>query len=90
MSKYDPLYKWLSGARQRRVHTSFEQLETILGFGLPTTARLRPQWWANEAGDSRHVQCRSWLDAGFATDNLNLANETVDFVKTTLVTDIMP
>lgn len=90
MSKYDPLNRWLSGAHQRRVHATFEQLEAILGCGLPVAARQYPAWWANEAGDTTHVQCRAWLDAGFAADNLNLSNETVEFVKTTLVTDIMP
>jgi hypothetical protein len=90
MSKYDPLYKWLSASGQRWVHATFAQLETILGFELPAAARKYPAWWANAAGDTRHVQCRAWLNAGFAADNLNLTNETVEFVNTTLVTDIMP
>jgi hypothetical protein len=80
MSQYDPLYKWLRASSGRRIATTFEKIESILAFKLPYTARARPQWWANEQGNSRHVQCRAWLDAGFHTENLNLAKQTVDFV----------
>ena len=43
MSKYDPLYKWLRGVHQNRVSATFTQLESVLGFELPTTARTRQQ-----------------------------------------------
>jgi hypothetical protein len=81
MSIYDPLYKWLHSKSANNISAAFEQIETVLGFKLPNTARERPQWWANEGGDTRHVQCRAWMDAGFQTRNLDLAKESVEFVK---------
>jgi hypothetical protein len=81
---YDPLYKWLSAKSAggaTSISATFEQIETVIGFKLPDTARVRPQWWGNETGDSRHVQCRAWLNAGFETRNLNFSKETVDFLK---------
>jgi hypothetical protein len=80
MSNYDPLYKWLSASSGRRISTTFEKIESVVGFKLPETARKRPQWWANERGKTRHVQCRAWLDAGFHVEHPNLEKETVDFV----------
>jgi hypothetical protein len=84
MSVYDPLYKWLSAKSASGVtclSATFEQIETVLGFELPETARKKSQWWANETGDTRHVQCRAWLDAGFETRDLNIPKESVEFVK---------
>src|ERR1017187_2599047 len=43
MSKYDPLYKWLRGVHQNRGSATFTQLDSVLGFELPTTARTRQQ-----------------------------------------------
>jgi hypothetical protein len=57
------------------------QIEAILGCRLPDTARERPQWWANEVGDTRHVQCRAWMDAGVETRNLNLAKNLSSLLR---------
>jgi len=84
MSKYDPLNKWLSGkaaAGVSTVATTFQHIETVLGFELPSTARKKAQWWGNEAVDTAHVQCQSWLNAGFEVKNLNLSKETITFAK---------
>ena len=81
MALYDPLYKWLRPNSANNISVTFDQIEAILEFKLPDTARARPQWWANEVGDTRHVQCRAWMDAGFQTRNLNLAKESVEFAK---------
>lgn len=44
---------------------TFADIERTLGALLPKSAN-RPEWWANETGpNSRHVQCRAWLSAGF-------------------------
>ena len=81
MALYDPLSKWLRSKSVNIVFVTFDQIEAILGFRLPDTARERSQWWANEMGDTRHVQCRAWMDAGFQPGNLNLAKESVEFAK---------
>jgi hypothetical protein len=84
MSIYDPLYKLLSlksAGGISVVPATFKQIESVLGFTLPDTARSNPQWWGNETGDSRHAQCRAWLNAGFETRNLSLSKEYVEFVE---------
>jgi hypothetical protein len=84
MSKYDPLYKWLSAksaSNGTKIPATFEQIEAILGFELPATARMKPQWWGNEKSDSSHTQCKVWLNAGFETRELSIPNETVKFEK---------
>jgi hypothetical protein len=81
MALYDPLYKWLRSKSASNISATFGQIEAILGSKLPDTARERVQWWANEVGNTRHVQCRAWMDAGFQTRNLNLAEESVEFAK---------
>jgi hypothetical protein len=81
MALYDPLYKWLRSKSAKNICVTFGQIEAVLGFRLPDTARDRPQWWANEMADTRHVQCRAWMDAGFQTRNLNLRRESVEYTK---------
>jgi hypothetical protein len=66
MSIYDPLYQFLCRATQTAIRMTFEQLEGVLGFALPKTAKQRQQWWGNEtAAETSHVQCRfvakSWI-----------------------------
>jgi hypothetical protein len=61
---------------------TFGEIEQVLGFGLPNTARKDSAWWANERSvPSRHVQCKAWQDAGFHTENVDIANEMLDFVS---------
>jgi hypothetical protein len=80
MSKYDPLCKWLRADSRKTIPATFQQIEKILGFTLPDTARERPQWWANESKNgSRHVQCKAWVNAGYQAANLDLRRETVNF-----------
>lgn len=81
MGAYAPLNTWLSRqpAIIRHVPATFEQIEAILGYQLPPTARRKSQWWENNA--TRHSQARAWLDAGFETQNVNLANETLTFAR---------
>jgi len=84
MSAYNPLFKLLSlksAGGMKIVSVTFSQIEAVLGFALPDTARNNPHWWGNVTGDTRHVQCRAWLNAGFETRNLSLSEERVDFVE---------
>ncbi len=84
MNKYDPLYKLLclkSAGGISVVPATFNQIESVLGFTLPDTARNNSRWWGNETGDTRLAQCRAWLNAGFETKNLNISKEYVEFVE---------
>jgi hypothetical protein len=63
------------------VTLTFTEIKNILGFGLPDSARKRPQWWANEiSAHSRHTQ-RVWLDAGWKTRGLDLHFNRVTFAR---------
>jgi hypothetical protein len=81
MSNYSPLQLWLRTFQGNRVSLSFSALESILGFALPASAKKYAAWWANERGRTSHVQCLSWLDAGFEVKNLNLSRQTITFQR---------
>ncbi|MGN7437583.1 MAG: DUF7662 domain-containing protein [Alcanivorax sp.] len=78
MSKYAPLQNFLSHLKDETKKISFAEIEKILEFSLPASARKYPAWWANQ--DSG-VQCSSWLKAGWISHDLDLGNETIMFTK---------
>jgi len=49
MSKYDPLRTFLENAEpgMQEMTLTFQQVESILGFALPPSARQHRAWWAN-------------------------------------------
>jgi len=79
MGAYAPLNDWLVAQPPNINHilATFEEIEGILGFTLPATARRRPQWWENNS--TQHSHARAWLDAGFLTEQVNIPNETLTF-----------
>lgn len=79
MSKYDPLRDYLTETDEVLVRLSFVEIERILGDQLPPSARTRSAWWANEPSGGRHVQARSWGNAGYQTQNLDLDAGSVEF-----------
>ena len=65
MAKYDPLHDHLRRQNAATYEMTFRDIERVLASLLPHSAE-RPEWWANErSADTRHVQCRAWLDAGY-------------------------
>jgi hypothetical protein len=65
MSKYDPLTRWLNTLPPTSVLATFTQIEHLLGFRLPASARKYQAWWANETNPcTRHRHALSWLNAG--------------------------
>ncbi|MHA6300085.1 DUF7662 domain-containing protein [Devosia sp. CAU 1758] len=79
MSKYSPLRQYLERAKGR-VALSFPEIERILGFTLPRSARLYAAWWSNSGGT--HVQSSAWQGAGYDTQLVDLKNQTIQFVPT--------
>ncbi|MCB2134604.1 MAG: hypothetical protein KDE08_01465 [Rhodobacteraceae bacterium] len=79
MSKYAALTDHLSSRAERRVPMSFADLEKLLGFELPNSARSHRPWWANSAHG--HVQARGWLDAGYQSEQVDLEKERLVFVR---------
>jgi len=80
VNRYSDLTEYLSNLNDAVWHASFEQIEAILGFSLPPSARNYPAWWANNPNGSRHS--RAWMGADWKTENVNLTGGAVTFRKT--------
>jgi hypothetical protein len=78
-SKYDPLRSYLGGLRDRELPMAFRDVERVLGFSLPPSARRHPAWWSNNRGTN--VAVRAWRDAGWHTSRVNITGETLVFVR---------
>jgi hypothetical protein len=65
MAKYDLLHAHLRRQKTATYEMTFGDVERVIAALLPKSAQ-RPEWWANETNpDTRHVQCKAWLDAGY-------------------------
>ena len=82
MAKYDPLQYALRQTRNKTNQTySFKQVEKIIGAKLPPSARLYPEWWANEdPTKTSKVQCLAWQRAHWKMASVNIDKESVTFV----------
>lgn len=74
--KYLELATHLAGLEGRRWTAGFDEIESILGFPLPESARTYQAWWANQM----RSQSLGWQGAGWKTTDLDLQNERVTFV----------
>lgn len=79
MGRYDPLGEFLRLRKEPVWGASFADVEQIVGFRLPASARKHPAWWANETEPKTHVHKHVLRDAGWRVDTCNLARETVVF-----------
>ena len=77
--KYCGLYGFLTGLQSMEWETSFSEVESIVGFDLPKSARLYQAWWANERSDRRHSQSIAWTAAGWETADVDMDAETLSF-----------
>jgi hypothetical protein len=79
MSKYEPLTRHLAKHQQARVPMAFDELERLLGFGLPPSARKHRAWWSNNPSNS--VMTKAWLAAGFQSEQVDLEGGRLVFAK---------
>jgi hypothetical protein len=79
VTKYQVLTDWFQSQDGSMVDLNFRQIESILSFPLPKSARTYREWWANS--QSGHVQSRGWLDANWQVDTADLASQRIRFVK---------
>jgi len=77
--KYDPLRWHLAKLAGPRWRPSFAQIESILGFPLPQSARRYPAWWGNDP--KGHSHSLTWLETGWKTEEVDLGSERVTFVR---------
>ena len=75
--KYQRLYEYLCSLPTQEWRTSFGEIETIIGFDLPPSARLYRPWWANQGGSGGHSQALAWSAAGWETLEVDMDAETL-------------
>ena len=72
--EYRALHEYLKGDGPEGGvwRASFAEIESVLGFPLPPSARTRPAWWAN---DGESEQSRAWIGAGWQVDEADVESE---------------
>ena len=78
-SKYRPLYQFLARFDGNKWPATFAEVEGVLGFRLPASARKHRAWWANDT--KGHSYARAWLDAGWETGDVSLDKESLIFAR---------
>ena len=79
--KYAPLYRHLAGLTGNEWPASFREIEKILGFGLPDSARIHRPWWANQGERGGHSHALAWEMAGWRTSQVDMVDERLVFVR---------
>ncbi len=77
--KYQGLYAYLLVHQAQEWRTSFSEIEAIIGFELPPSARIHRPWWANRRSASGHTQALAWNIAGWETAEVDMHSETLTF-----------
>lgn len=80
MSKYAPLGEFLRKRATEHVPMRFDEIERITGVKLPPRAQLYRAWWSNNP--SNNVMTRVWLDAGYRTEQVDMAQRKLVFRRT--------
>ena len=76
--EYWALYTYLAHRYAAVVVLTFEQIEALLGFPLPTNARTEREWWTDNADAQRYSA--AWTGAG-RTAAPNLIAGTITFER---------
>jgi hypothetical protein len=79
--KYVRLYRHLIGLSGSEWPTTFGQIEKILGFRLPDSARIHRPWWSNQGQRGGHSHALAWEMAGWKTSQVDMAEETIVFIR---------
>lgn len=77
MSKYDRLGDFLRSQSGEHVPMSFADVERITQAKLPPSAHKHRPWWSNNPTNS--VLTRVWLDAGFESEQVDMAGQKLVF-----------
>jgi hypothetical protein len=79
--KYQALYEYLEHRYANTVVLTVAQIEDLLGFTLPDSARVHQEWWANkDPNGTPPPHSRSWTLAS-RTAAPNLQAQTVTFER---------
>ena len=80
--KYQRLYTYLRGRQVDEWRTSFGEIEAVIGFDLPASARLHRPWWGNQKRGNGHSHALAWSIAGWETAEVDMDAETLLFRRT--------
>ena len=76
--RYRSLAEYLLSSNAKRINLSYEQIENILGFTLPNTARnFKKSYWANT---KTHSYASSWMAVGYKA-RVDVETDIVTFIK---------
>ena len=80
--KYTPLENYLHdlSSDQKEITLSFQQIEAILNNNLPSSAYEDQRWWEHET-EGNHRNTRSWSNAGWRVQSLDVHAQWVKFVR---------
>ena len=77
-AKYRGLAEYLLESKQTKVTLSYPQIERILGFPLPDTAKnFKHSYWANT---KTHSYASSWMAVGYIA-RVDTESDTITFIK---------
>lgn len=80
VAKYSPLKDYLLHTPKAEVLLGFHRIEEIIEDKLPSAALEYREWWANENPEvTRHVHSKSWTEAGWMVEKVDLDGEAVMF-----------
>jgi hypothetical protein len=71
--KYAPLYRHLAERTGTEWPATFREIERVLGFRLPDSARIHRPWWANQGERGGHSHALAWEMAGWRTSQVEWA-----------------
>lgn len=79
MSRYEPISEFLKSQAAKEIIIDFNKIEQIISRKLPQSAFQYNAWWANNP--SHHSHARAWTNIGWKTQDVDIENKKVKFVK---------
>ena len=76
MGKYERLGQHLSKLGADHWVATFAEIESIVGFRLPPSARSHAAWWSNHPS---HSCASAWLTTGWRSEQLDFGAEKITF-----------
>ena len=81
LDEYKKLYTHLCGLQVKEWKTTFDEIESIIGFRLPDFARKYKYWWLNKKLVNGRMVTALWVEAGWKTAEVDMDAESLVFVK---------
>lgn len=76
--KYIALTMYLEKCGKDKVVMNFKEIESVIGTKLSNSAYKYAEFWSNTKS---HSSAFGWMNAGYRSQNVNLTNQTIEFVK---------